>query len=394
MNAIYHILGFPLGYIMWAIYRLVNNYGVAILLFTLVTKLLLYPVSVHQQKSTAKMASFQPKLQALQKKYANNKEKMQEEQMKLYSEEGVNPMGSCLPLLIQMPILFGIIDVVYRPLTHIMHLSTSTISSASAIAKKVFIAVSKNPNATEVARHTAENALKTFDKSLQQQLFIMQAYELDKSKFDSVPAFVSHASNFDMYMFGHAINLGANPTWGWNLMVLIPILAGLSQLLVTVYMQWYQKKTNPAMQSMAAMNSVMYMMPVVSVMFAFGFPAGVGFYWIAQSIFSFGQSVLLNKIYTPERVAELNKISDAKKKKNRKKKGPSYMQRVMEQQKAMQNGETVPVPQRIQTTVTYDENGEEIKLSKTAQKELNSKLIAEARRRHAEKYGDSYDENE
>ena len=78
MQLIYEMFGYPLGFIMWGIYYLVKNYGIAILLFTFVTKILLFPLSVKQQKNTAMMSAFQPKLQDKKKKYANNQQKLQE----------------------------------------------------------------------------------------------------------------------------------------------------------------------------------------------------------------------------------------------------------------------------------------------------------------------------
>lgn len=102
MGFISELIGYPLGWIMWAVYALVKNYGVAILIFTFIVRLILFPLSVKQQKSTAAMAAFQPKLDKLKKQYANNPNKLQEEQMKLYAEENINPMASCLPMFLQL----------------------------------------------------------------------------------------------------------------------------------------------------------------------------------------------------------------------------------------------------------------------------------------------------
>ncbi|MCX7658149.1 MAG: YidC/Oxa1 family membrane protein insertase, partial [Oscillospiraceae bacterium] len=151
--------------------------------------------------------------------------------------------------------------------------------------------------------------------------------------------------------------------------------------------QWYQKKTNPsAAQTMGAMNAMLYIMPVFSVWMAFALPAGAGFYWIMQSVFSFAQSIVLNKIYTPEKMQEIVKKEQEKKKR----KGPTYMQKVLEQQKAMLEQQQGNRPQR---QVKVDDDGE-IKLSKSAQKDMTSKIIAEARKRYAEKYGDDIDESD
>ena len=129
------ILGYPLGWIMWVIYKVVKNYGVALILFTILIRVVLFPLSIKQQKSSAKMQVFQPKIQEIQKKYANNKEKQQEEMMKLYEQHGYNPMGGCLPSLIQLILLFGIIYVVYEPLTHILRLDSATITALTDIVK-------------------------------------------------------------------------------------------------------------------------------------------------------------------------------------------------------------------------------------------------------------------
>lgn len=89
------IFGYPLGFIMWLIFEVVQNYAVSLVIFTVFVRLIMVPLSVKQQKSTAAMQSLQPKLDKLKKQYGNNQQKMSEEQMKLYAEEGINPMSSC-----------------------------------------------------------------------------------------------------------------------------------------------------------------------------------------------------------------------------------------------------------------------------------------------------------
>ena len=126
---LYTIPGIPLGYLLYFIYNfLCSNVGIAILIFTLVVKLAMLPIYIKQQKTQAKSAIFMPKVQEIQKKYANNREKQQEELMKL-QQQGYKPMGGCGSLLLSMLILFGVIDVVYKPLTHIVHMNSTKISS-------------------------------------------------------------------------------------------------------------------------------------------------------------------------------------------------------------------------------------------------------------------------
>lgn len=363
MGVIGQIIGYPLGWIMWAVYQLVSNYGIAIILFAIITKLILFPLSVKQQKSMARMTAMNSKIQALQKKYGNNKEKLQEEQMRLYSEEGVNPMGGCTPMLLNFLILFGIIDVVYRPLTHILRIPENIISAATEITKTI---------------------LGVENMSGRPELMIVQAFNQNPDAFAGVGGdFFAQMNSLDMHFLGGIFDLGATPDMTWP-MILVPILAGVTQLGLTIYMQWYQKKTNPGAPSMAGMKIMMYMMPLFSVWFTFQLPAGAGFYWIIQSVLSFIQQFILNKVYTPEKVQALIKKEDDKKKNSKKK---TYMQMAYEQQQLLKNG-AYDKPKTV-----IDENGEE-KLSKSAQKELNSKIIAEARRRMAEKYGDDYDDRQ
>ena len=110
----------PMGFIIHGIYDLVSNYGVAIILFTCIIKLILLPLNVHSQKAMRKQQKIQPIIAELQKKYANDQEKLQREMMKIYKENNVSMMGGCLPMLIQMPILFGLYKVIRMPIKYLL----------------------------------------------------------------------------------------------------------------------------------------------------------------------------------------------------------------------------------------------------------------------------------
>ena len=109
----------PLGYLLTFIYKLVGNYGISLIILTVLVKLLLYPLYFKQIKSTASMSSLQPKMKAIQEKYKNDKEKMNEEMGKLYKDENINPMGGCLPMLIQLPIIWGLFTLLRNPIKYI-----------------------------------------------------------------------------------------------------------------------------------------------------------------------------------------------------------------------------------------------------------------------------------
>jgi YidC/Oxa1 family membrane protein insertase len=108
----------PLGYLLGWIYSLVGSYGLAIVIFTIIVKVCLYPLYAKQMKSTVGMSKLQPRIKALQSKYANDKETMNAKMAELYREEGINPAGGCLPMLIQLPIIFGLFALLRNPLLY------------------------------------------------------------------------------------------------------------------------------------------------------------------------------------------------------------------------------------------------------------------------------------
>lgn len=131
--------------------------GIAIIIFTLIVKLATLPLTIKQQKSQAKSAIFAPKVQEIQKKYANNREKQQEEIMKL-QQQGYKPMGGCGTIILTMIILFGVIDVVYKPLTHLVHLNSSKITS--------FVEESYNIELTEfIVKEVSKSDTSALDES-------------------------------------------------------------------------------------------------------------------------------------------------------------------------------------------------------------------------------------
>ena len=113
------IIAVPFGYLLTFIYNLVGNYGISLIILTVLVKLILYPLYFKQIKSTASMSSLQPKMKAIQEKYKNDKEKMNEEMAKLSKNENFNPMGGCLPTLIQIPILWGLFTLLRNPIRYI-----------------------------------------------------------------------------------------------------------------------------------------------------------------------------------------------------------------------------------------------------------------------------------
>ncbi|MDE6539378.1 MAG: YidC/Oxa1 family membrane protein insertase, partial [Ruminococcus sp.] len=333
MNSLYDIIGIPFGYLMYLIYSLCDNYALAIIIFTIVTKLLLFPVNYHTQKNSARMQLLSPKMEKLRKSYASNPERLQQEQQKLYQQEGINPMASCMPALVQMLLLFGVIDVIYKPITHILHISKNIRESAFNIA-------------TELSGSSAGGF-----KSLRSELTIMEQLDKHTDKFSGLAEnFADRVAEFGANYTVFGANLGKIPelhpeVWNAESVILfcIPFLAGLAQLVQSIYSQVHQKKVNPEMQGGGCMALMMYVMPIMSVVWAFALPAGIGFYWIWTSLFSFLINLGLNMYFTSERTEKINEKEKEKARayaeKHPEKK--TFMQRMLEQQAELerqQNG--------------------------------------------------------
>ena len=112
------IIAKPIGYLLMWIYKLVGNYGISLIILTVIVKLALYPLYAKQIKSTANMSEMSEKQQEIQRRYADDREKMNEEMQKLYTESGFNPMSGCLPMLIQFPIIMGLFALLRNPMKY------------------------------------------------------------------------------------------------------------------------------------------------------------------------------------------------------------------------------------------------------------------------------------
>ncbi len=380
MNFLIDLIGTPLGFIMKWIYDFVGNYGVAIILFTLVTKLIIFPVYYKQQKNMAHTQLVQPKLAKLREKYKNNPEKLSMEQMKLYQEENINPYASCLPMLLSLLLLYGVLGVVYEPMTHILRYDNATVTQATQVAAELNENINPERSDLRIQLILMEEVLKNPDAF---------AEKMQTVNAEFVPEVVEFAETFnilgiDLNLTPHVSDITKNFP-----LFLIPVLSGLIQLAMTIYMQIHQKKRNPDMPSMGAMNLMLYIMPVFSVWLAFTVPAGVGFYWICSSVFSFIQSIGLNAWFNEKRVAQIGE-AERKKAQNAKRR-PSMMQMMLEQQEEMmrqqQGGGARPA---ASNRVSYSD-GEEVKLSRAEREEFNTAVIRDARKRMAEKYGEKED---
>jgi YidC/Oxa1 family membrane protein insertase len=288
----------PFGIILNFIYSAVQNYGLAIICFAILAKLCMLPLGIKSKKSMIAMNRIQPRLQQIQKQYANNREKMGVEMQKLYDEEKISPMGGCLPQLIILPIMMGLYYAVQRPLTYVMGLYEDDIA---LLAGKVGIDLAAN-NTYTVQITIAEALNKFLDASGQ---FTQEILGLSENigKF-LIP--------LDFNFLG--LNLAEQPSIKHlSVLWVIPILSGLTAFLSSWALQKLQ-----GTKVEGSMKTMMFMMPLMSVYFAFILPASIGIYWIANNLLAIVQEFIL-QLYFKKRHPELYEtqkpLSGKKKKK-------------------------------------------------------------------------------
>lgn len=288
MNIIEEVLNLiyiPLAMLLKLCYMIVQNYGIAIILFAVLTKILLLPLAVNGEKSRRNMIKFQPKMQALQNKYKGNTKdpKYMEELQKLYQEEGYNPLSGCLPQLIQLPFILGLWNAIRRPLTYISGLGAKTLYDIVVAMQTAGIA--------GIAKGLTDiKAIQSWTNT--NEILVAQSISQNTDLLGNV--LPENFKNINMDFFG--LNLGINPTWT-DPTVLIPILSGITSFLFGFINTKINKQTaanNPANQNM---NFILYFMPLISIWMGFNFPVGVGVYWIFSNILGLGQTLLLPKFF-------------------------------------------------------------------------------------------------
>ena len=288
------------GYLFRILFGFVQNYGLSLVIFTLFFRLLILPTTIKQQKSSAKQVRMQPKIRRIREKYQDyapqeRNQKIQQETNELYQKEGYSAMaGSCLPLLFQLPILWGLYGVVREPLKYVLKIPQELLNTLTATATSTMELTRQQKGYVETV------ILSNIDKILPKipATAAQYAEEIQKIK------------NFNFTMFG--IDLGAIPnfkvftnfgssTTEEKVLLLIPLLAFATSMMTSVLSQMRQKKNNPNMENQQMMGCMMLMMPLMSLWFTFQFPAGMGMYWILSNLFAFFQTLILGHVYAPRK---------------------------------------------------------------------------------------------
>jgi YidC/Oxa1 family membrane protein insertase len=278
----------------------IESLGISIIVFTVIIRTLMLPLAFQQQKQMKEMAKIQPELKAIQEKYKNRKDpdsqrQMQAETGQLYQKHGVHPFGGCLPLIIQMPIIFALFQVLRNVPSYINSIKELFASIATSIAnvpgaETILASDTYKSSMSQVKDFIITDQNKVIDLLGKFSSDNWSQLKLDiPSIADAITPYVDKIMDIN-YFFG--INLADKPNL-LSIGILIPVLNVVVQFLVS-------KTSSPTGTDQSgaqggAQKSMMYTMPLITAIFVIQMPAGLGLYWFASSAFQLVQQFVINR---------------------------------------------------------------------------------------------------
>lgn len=280
MDTLMYYICYPLGYVMKWCWELLGNYGLAIILFTLCTKIILLPISVWVHKNSIKMVTIQPDINFIKAKYYGDRDRIAEEETALYKKIGYSPFASVVPLLLQLLLLSAVVYIVKQPLTSILHISGETVEALA----------------------------KGFGLEEGDQLGIIRMIQSGAEPDASLSAAISQIKSFDLSFVG--FSLGAEPYKVWGIYTLVPVIAGASSLLLC----WVQNAINVLQAEQSKLNKYGMTVLSVGISLSLGFfvYSGVALYWVASNLFAIAQQLILNAAINPKKYVDYGKLEESR----------------------------------------------------------------------------------
>lgn len=325
-------LAMILGPLMRMLYQMIPNFAVTMIVFTVIIKLLMLPLMIKQQKSMAKMSVFTPMINEIQQKYKNNQEKMQEEMVKFQQEYGYSPTAGCLPMLVNMLVLFGMVEVVYRPVQYILGIPKDAISAACTALGIAANGAAAQTGLIEAIHAGLANGVDT---------------GLTTEQLSSI-------ANFNTSFLG--MDMCTITGFSFSLIMIFPIIAAVTMCISQVLST---KMSGQQAQMQGSMKVMMLVMNLMFVTFCFNAPVGFSLYYGVSNVVQIFQSYVTYKIYSPEKFKAQYEAELAAKRAEKKKK----------------------------RTVTVEQNGKQVEKEVTLG-EANKLRLEMARQREAELYKD------
>lgn len=375
------IITVPFGYLMSWLYTLTNNYGMAMILFAIIVKLVLMPISAKSKKSTMKMSRLTPRMQEIQTKYANDQQKQNEALQALYKEEGVSVAGGCLWGFVPILILLPLYAVVRQPIVYMLHESAEVAGQIVNIIRQ--------------ALPDAFSANTYYDQMIAAQHIPEFASQIR----EAIPT-ISEATLAGVQFNFLGINLGTIPNFnifGWSVydwstigLFIVPLLSAGSQVLSMFIMTKMNnsvvtdkdgiqdEETAKNSQANQTNKIMMIMGPLMSLWIGFTVPAGLSLYWFIQGIVAIIQEVILTKHY--------RKIYDAE--------DAVRLQKALEREREEAEKERLRAERRAANPDGITENTSKKKLQQKQQKEQQAAKAAAAKEYAARKGIEIADEEE
>lgn len=293
MDTVIYYICLPLAYLMKGCWLLVGNYGVAIILFTLLSKIILFPVSAWIQKNSILMVKIQPEVNFLKANYSGNLDAIAEGQAKLYKREHYHPMLSLIPLVIQILLLLAVVYIIYHPMGYLFGISNETVN---AIANHLNIDTGDSGFQLAVIQAIKDGTV-TADTAIEG----VTAAELS--------GIVSKVSSFKLNFLGMNLCTVPSKVLGWYF--LLPVFAGFSSWI----MCFTQNLSNVIQHEQGKLNKygIMAVSVALSLYLGFFVPAGIALYWIAGNLLSIAQMYILNAIINPKKYVDYELLEESRK---------------------------------------------------------------------------------
>ena len=299
MSVINTLIGTPLGWVMWVCYRWLGSYGGAILLFTLVSKVILLPVSILVQKNSIKMVKLQPELNRIHVEHYGDRDRIADKSMELYQRERYSPALGMVPLVIQILLVLGLISVIYHPMQHLLHLD-------AGVCRVLTDATASLLGTEELGAGAQLRVMSAMAEPANEGYFLGLASSLPGT---DLPGLMAAVRGVDMHFLGLDLSM-VPPLVPVTALLLIPLLSCLS----TFALCWAQNRENVLQreQSFWGRWGPGLFTVAFSTWFTFLVPAGVGLYWIASNVLSILLLYLLNRLYPPEREIDYEALERSK----------------------------------------------------------------------------------
>ena len=373
------LITIPFGYLMDWLYRITNNYGIALILFAIIVQLVLLPITAKSKRSTMKMSRLQPRIKDIQTRYAHDQQKQNELITKLYQEEGVSMGGGCLWSFIPLFILLPLYTVVRQPIVYMLHenleVATQIIEAIRGVDSSLF---------------TGNN----FYDQIVAARYIAEYADVVKAAVPEVSARTLEGINFGFA----GINLGDIPqfnifgaTWAWdwahiggflmallsagNQVITMKVSQAMNDSVITDEKGIQDKETAANSQSAQSMKMMTYTMPLMMLWIGFTVPAGLSLYWFIGGIVRTVEDAILTK--------RLRKVYDAE--------DAIRIQRAMEQDRIEAEKERIRAEKRAANPEGITQNTSKKKLQKQ-QKDQEAAAKAAAAKEYAAKKGEAEEE--